>query len=282
MADVWTARAQQHQARVDRLLGGYFSDRARGRTHPVIDFLFTYYNLKPGQLQRWHPGFGHALVGPQAAEYEHLRGYVRTADGVTVSREHLNHRRSTIEYVRDLLTATAGRPPVLGCFGLHEWAMVYKTDDIRHRGVALRLDTAATNAVVESMPMRCTHYDAYRFFTDAARPRNATDLSRNAQMVNEQPGCLHAGMDLYRFAAKLLPLVDSDLLMDAFELAFAARELDMRASPYDLSDYGYRPVMIETASGRAEYVKHQGELSRRAVSVRSEIIAAARNLLGHL
>ena len=48
------------------------------------------------------------------------------------------------------------------------------------------------------------------------------------------------------------PLLDSDIVMDAFELAYAARALDMRASPYDMRGLGYQPVRIETPSGRAD------------------------------
>jgi hypothetical protein len=129
------------------------------------------------------------------------------------------------------------------------------------------------------MPLRCTHFDAFRFFTGPARPRNAVQLTRLGQMEAEQPGCLHAGMDLYRFAAKLLPLIDSDLLMDAFELAWAARELDMRASPYDLREFGYEPVQIETALGRAEYVRGQAALAERATVVRTALLARCEELL---
>jgi hypothetical protein len=86
-------------------------------------------------------------------------------------------------------------------------------------------------------------------------------------------------MDLYKFAAKLLPLVDSELLMDAFELAYAARELDMCASPYDLRDFGYEAVAIETASGRAEYTRRQADLSRRAAGVRTALLDRCRELL---
>ena len=42
-------------------------------------------------------------------------------------------------------------------------------------------------------------------------------------------------MDLYKWCYKLGPLIESELLMDCLELAADARELDMRASPYDLS-----------------------------------------------
>ena len=57
----------------------------------------------------------------------------------------------------------------------------------------------------------------------------------------EQPGCLHAGMDVYKWAFKLTPLVPSDLVADAFDLAREIRVLDMEASPYDLRELGYDP-----------------------------------------
>ncbi|SUA43690.1 Uncharacterised protein [Nocardia africana] len=87
-------------------------------------------------------------------------------------------------------------------------------------------------------------------------------------------------MDLYKWAFKLVPLIDSDLLLDCFALACAAREIDMRASPYDLTDYGYRPIPIETPSGRAEYVRAQSELARRAEPLRTELLGRCRALLG--
>ena len=69
-------------------------------------------------------------------------------------------------------------------------------------------------------------------------------------------------MDLYKWAYKLLPATPSELVADCFELAVAVRELDMRASPYDLAELGYPPVRIETPAGRAEYVARAGRLRR--------------------
>jgi hypothetical protein len=132
------------------------------------------------------------------------------------------------------------------------------------------------------MPLRCTHFDAFRFFTHSAQPRNRLQLSRADQLAAEQPGCVHAAMDLYKFAGKLLPLIDSDLLMDAFELAFAARKLDMCASPYDLRAVGYEPVPVESAGGRAEYVRQQAELTERATGVRLSLLAQSKKLLAWL
>jgi len=208
-------------------------------------------------------------------------GYCRTGHAVTVDSDLLARRRTTIVFVVGLLNATASRPAHLGCFGLHEWAMVYRAapGDVRHRGVPLRLGNAGTDAVVDSMPLRCTHFDAFRFFTDPARSRNRAQLTRDQQVDSEQPGCLHAVMDLYKWCAKLVPLLDSDIVMDAFELAHAARVLDMRASPYDLQAFGYQPVRVETPSGRAEYVREQILIGKRAVVVRDTLLARCRALL---
>lgn len=276
----WLPRRDRHRRRVDGLLGGYRRQRANGRSNPVIDFLFTYYNLTPGQLRRWHPGFGVTLAGPESQEYANLRGYKQSRSGVCVEPDHLARRRPTVEYVARLMAATASRPAHFSCFGLHEWAMVYRAtpEQIRHNA-PLRLGQDGTDAAVESMPLRCSHFDAFRFFTDSARSRNAVQLSRADQIGVEQPGCLHAAMDLYRFAGKLLPLVDSDLLLDTFELAYQARELDMSASPYDLRAFGYDPIPVETAAGRAEYVRQQGAIARRSAGIRASLQKRCENLL---
>ena len=71
-------------------------------------------------------------------------------------------------------------------------------------------------------------------------PMPRCSRSSEGQVASEQPGCLHAGMDLYKWAAKLGPLVASELLLDCLDLAADARAVDMRASPYDLTDYGFQ------------------------------------------
>nr|WP_244198016.1 3-methyladenine DNA glycosylase [Nocardia neocaledoniensis] len=273
----WRALARAHRERLDRLVGPYLERRAAGTTHPVIDFLFTYYGNKPSQLRRWHPGFGIGMA--DAHDYAGARGYHRVGDAVfTADPAYLAKRRDTIEFVARLLNATAARPAQLSCFGLHEWAMVYRTDEVRHQQVPLRLGHAGTDAVVESMSLRCTHFDAFRFFTPEAVGRNSEPLTRADQLLREQPGCLHANMDLYKWGFKLAPLISSDLLLDCFELACTARELDMRASPYDLRDLGYEPVRIETPPGRAEYVRAQAAISESAEVLRDRLRLACTEL----
>ncbi|MFC9894964.1 3-methyladenine DNA glycosylase [Nocardia sp. NPDC127579] len=275
----WRARAAEHRARLDRLVGPYLDRRAAGSAHPVIDFLFTYYGHKPAQLRRWHPGFG--VVLGAAGEYDGARGYHRVEAGHTADPAFLAKRRDTVEFAANLLRATAARPAQLSCFGLHEWAMVYRTDDVRHQQVPLRLGRAGTDAVVESMSLRCTHFDAFRFFTPEAVGRNAQPLTRADQVEREQPGCLHANMDIYKWSFKLAPLTASDLVLDCFELACAARELDMRASPYDLGDYGYEPIPIESPAGRAEYVRRQAAIADRSAGLRERLRTVCEALLAH-
>ena len=254
---------------MDAFCAPHLARRRAGVAHPVWDFLFSYYNLRPRLLRRWHPGYATVLAGDSADRFLRITGYRRTADGVTVGDEHLTDRAGTVEFVAELLTATAGRTPRLNCFGLHEWAMVYRAPDVRHTQVPLRLGPAGTDAVVESMPLRCSHFDAFRFFTDPAADRNDERLTRDRQIATEQPGCLHAAMDCYKWAYKLGPLVPAELVLDCLELAADARLLDMRASPYDLGEYGFEPIAVETPAGRAEYVRAQQQIAERAAPLRA-------------
>jgi len=195
----WADHEAAHAERVDRLLAGHLSRRARGEKHPVEDFLHTYYSHSPGRFRRWHPGPGVVLEGAAGMPRASWRFYRTVGDGVEVDvRAFLDQRGATLEFVRTLLAATLDRPASIGCLALHEWAMVYRLGphEVRHTGLRLRLGHAATDAVVESHPIRCTHYDAFRFFTEPARPRNGLRPTREAQVDLEQPGCLHAGMDL--------------------------------------------------------------------------------------
>jgi hypothetical protein len=274
----WRARQREHRDRVARWTLPHRERRRLGAAHPVLDFLFTYYSYRPTRLERWHPGPGVTLTG-DAAEFLRWPGYRRTGDGVCFDPALLPaERRATGEFVLRLLRATAARPARLGCFGLHEWAMVYRDDSPRHEQLPLRLGAAGTDAVVESMPLRCTHHDAFRFFTPPARPRNESTPTRAGQVDAEQPGCLHATMDVYKWAYKLAPATPSELVADCFELAAEVRELDMRASPYDLSALGYPAVAIETPAGRAEYARAQAGFADRAVPLRARLVEVAEQV----
>lgn len=287
----WQRAAQAHQRRADALTADHRQRRAQGRSHPVHDFLFTYYTLSPAKLRRWVPGPEVVLAGadPDPARWRwHRQVMIATADradehrrGLLLDTEALAAARgNAARFVRELLTRTAARPAQHGCFGLHEWAMVYRapTEQVRHPW-PLRLGAAGTDAVVRAHSLRCTHVDAYRFFTADAAPRNAVRPTRQHQVTLEQPGCLHAGMDLYKWAYTLGPAVPGDLLLDAFELASDIRVMDMRGSPYDLRDLGLSAVAIETPAGKAEYVAAQRAFTARAGTLRDRLLGACQRLL---
>ena len=142
--------------------------------------------------------------------------------------------------------------------------MVYRLDpsDVRHAGWPLRLGAAGTDAVVDSHQIACSHFDAHRFFTPEAAPLNALTPTRESQTALEQPGCLHAGMDLYKWAHKLVPAVPSDLVLDCFELARDIRTLDMRAAPYDLRELGLRAGVHRDPGGQGRVCRRPARLLR--------------------
>ena len=70
----WRAAAAAHEARAGRYADPFAQRRARHEVHPVEDFLFTYYTLKPGQFKRWHPGAGIILLdAPERASWRFYR-----------------------------------------------------------------------------------------------------------------------------------------------------------------------------------------------------------------
>jgi hypothetical protein len=278
----WQSRAVQHAERADGLTQPHRRRRSSGEAHPVEDFLYTYYPTSPSTLRRWHPGVGAALrpaaEGP--APHTAWRFYSADDDGSVALdvQAFLAARGETVAFVRRLLTATASRPAHLGCFGLHEWAMVYGERERRHP-LPLRLGQAGTDAVVDAHQLGCTHFDAFRFFTPAARPLNRTPLTRASQVDTDQPGCLHAAMDCHKWSMKLGPAVPGELALDCFELARDVRLLDMQASPYDLSPLGLAPVPIETAEGKAEYVARQRAFAERSARLRTRLVDVCDTLL---
>lgn len=301
----WDDRATAHRERIAAYTEPLMDLHSAGVRHPVHDFLFSYYSLTPSALQRWHPGAGVVLAadpdaGPERGGHPVPAGgagaegpaptvtggrFYRwleprpglTAGGWTVDVAGFSERRgSMVEFAHRILRRTGQRPARLGCFGLHEWAMAYRSEvhGVRHSTVPLRLGADETDRVVEQNRITCTHVDAFRFYAPEAAPLNELQPTRATQVDLEQPGCLHANMDLYKWAYKLLPAVSSDLVADCFELAWRIRTVDMRASPYDLADWDLEPIRIETPSGRAEYVRHQRGFAEEANALRVRLLDA--------
>ncbi len=272
---VWRARARAHLSRVQPWTQPRRERRARGEAHPVYDFLFQYYSYSAGHLETWHPAPHELLLDtPDARELYTAPVYCAKDGVIRRDADAISTRcRAKLAAVLQVLTATRDRPPNFFCYGIHEWAMVYGGHDVRHAHIApLRLPQAQINALVESRPVACSHFDAFRFFAPEAKPLNRIPLEWTTRYDMEQPGCIHANMDLYRWAFTSMPWIGSDLLWQCFELAAELRVLDMQAGPYDLRSMGFEPVQVETADGRHEYQRRQRELSARGCVLRDRLI----------
>ena len=281
--DEWLPRAEAHRARVERFAAPFVERRMAGKKHPIEDFLFTYYTHKPGQLQRWHPGAGVVLEGPAAAERLAWKFYAPAGhDGGAVldAPAFASARAEAVGFARTILAGTAARPAQFSCFGLHEWAMAYRSAEngIRHEYLPLRLGAAGTDRVVEEHRIRCTHFDAFRFYAPQAAPLNELQPTRETQRELEQPGCLHANMDLYKWAYKLTPAVPSELLMDAS--SWRGRSAPWTCGPPRTTSpgWGHAPIRIETAEGKAEYVRAQKRFAERADGLRARLLEVAEAL----
>jgi hypothetical protein len=278
----WLARRAAHEQRVRGWTDEHQIRAARGEKHPVHDFLFSYYAFRVAWLRRWHPGPDVILTGDAAREFLRWPEYHETTDGVGLDPAALpGHRRAFVTWLHVLLTTMQSRPAFYGCFGLHEWAMVYRQtpEEVRHNAWPLRVPPAELSRIVEAAPLACTHFDAFRFFTAPAKPLNRLQPARDTVPQHEQRGCLHANMDLYKWAFKLAPFTPAELIADCFALARDIREVDMQASPYDLQPLGFAPIAVETPAGRIEYERHQRDFAARGEPLRARLVTLCERLL---
>jgi len=129
-AATWKAAAKAHHKRSTALLRG--ATLTTAGSHPIFNFIFTYLGADRGALCRWSPGPSAVLVAGMARSNEphlwHGIGVRRLGEddcsypvGAARAGAGKAWRRTA-----SLLSNTAKRPPNLQCFGLHEWAMLYR------------------------------------------------------------------------------------------------------------------------------------------------------------
>jgi len=292
----WTKRANSHRMRIRDLLGGMYYDRKVHDRHPIYNFIFNYYRFRPkATIERFSAGidvgveFVEDLYLAPPSKYLSVRNGLIEIDPVKLFNEKSIQR---IRNVHTLLDIVQRRVPSFSCFGVHEYAMLHS--GARHSyfqsGVLkLRMSQQEIDAVVERAPIRCTHFDAIRHFPDSSSKMCVIKTSPQSRTRNEQAGCIHTNLDLFKFSLRLWPFASSELVADALELAIRARELDMRASPYDLSsvsdfqelkcDFNLTPILIETESGRAEFRDATMALYRDSLPIRQDLIDVASCVL---
>jgi hypothetical protein len=274
----WSQRAYLHGELVNPTANTFLQRRSLGQKHPVYDFLFTYYRFSPTKLKQWVPSFEETLIVEENGKLPCFSEYWFELHNNTLCLNPLRlqgQAMALVTFIEELCHTILERTPRFGCFGLHEWAMVYRLshEELRHADYPLRLSPEELARFVESQHLCCTHYDAYRFFTPQAESLNLFKPTLQNRLQNEQAGCLHANMDLYKWATKLWPWIGSEFIAKTFLHALEGRELDMRASPYDLQAEGYAPICIETEEGRKEYQLLQQQYTQNALGLRQELAA---------
>jgi hypothetical protein len=274
----WHQLRAEHKAIVLPWISPRLERRSRQESHPVDDFLFEYYPISTNKLLNWHPGFGFALSATETDVEEFPSGSYEFADDqIQIRHEWLIKNQEAAAELITFLSSTQERSIRSGCFGLHEWAMVLGAEDVRHEKWPLRLSQDQIRATIDEVGLRCTHFDAFRFFTPIAAPLNPLQLTPIDRNEVEQPGCLHANMDLYKHAQRVAPIVGSKIVRDAFALAKDIRTVDMQTAPYDLADLGVVPIPVETQAGREEFSNLQIGFAQRAQILRTELIAALKS-----
>jgi hypothetical protein len=272
-------KQHQHSIVVNQLLSDYLENREHGKKHPVYDFLFDYYSFRPSLLDRYSPGISVGISNdcesfedftfPNKNYYSNI--YEKNIWNMQTS-SLTTKRKESLTWLITLLENTQMNEPQFGCLGLHEWAMLYKNEtNVRHV-IPLRVSSKELQQIVESKSLKCTHFDAFRFFTKDANPLNKTSLTKEHRIHLEQSGCVHSNMDIYRWAHKFYPWVSSELILEAFYLAIEARTIDMQASPYDVSTIGLYPIKIETKQGAEDYISLQKKLSTKGNPIRAKLI----------
>ena len=276
----WSSMKSNHESELGLLLDPYLEKRSRQLKDPVLDFLFEYYPFRPAHLKRWSPGIGRSLQYHDQDKLPEISELSILENRAYLDATYLPQKRvASAKWIVRMLQKSNQKKPLFGCFGMHEWAMVYKAENVRHQQIPLRLSDKEIADFVESRPLLCTHFDAFRFFTEKAKPMNKHLLDRDHFEEMEQPGCVHSNMDLYKWAFKLYPWISGELLREAFLNAVKARRIDMRASPYDAQSFGLEPIRIETDEGRIEYVNRQMEIHESSKPIRERLISELERLI---
>lgn len=278
----WSHRAQEHFQKTSRWTKPHRQRRSLQQKHPIDDFLFDYYSFRPSLLEKWSPGFGVFLKEASPVDLPIPREWTETTHdhhkGITLSPEQFPiHRRESFKWIIQLLEITLQRSPQWGCYGLHEWAMVYRIPEVRYPEVPLRMSAKDLASFVESQSLVCTHYDAFRFYTPEAKPLNRHALEKSNRLDFEQSGCLHVNMDLYKWHYKFFPWVPSEWVLESFILALEARQIDMRASPYDFRSWGIDPIPIETPEGKLCYIESQKSIYQKSLPLRKRLFEFYKN-----
>ena len=174
----WAVSAMAHKLRVEKLLQG---NLYKDPNHPIYNFIFNYFFFKPSTLFQYSAGLDAILALDESFQkFLNPKGLSKNSDGIFYDPNlhfRTQNQKESITFTLSLLQSVYGRAPSFCCFGLHEWAMLYRVNESGNmpskcsprQALPLRLSQDDIKKIVESNNIRCSHIDAFRFFTPLAR-----------------------------------------------------------------------------------------------------------------
>lgn len=220
MKETWLQAAKEERNRVNRLLN---PNDYQDRNHPIYNFIFVYFFFNRKILFQYSPGIHVEIEGVHDSQELMSINLAPELQSVSSQRNFLaissNEKKISKKFLQrtlHLLKSIQSKLPSFWCFGLHEWAMQYNsiqqtsTKNSTFQSLPLRVTQQQIESLLNpprhenqySVPrLRCTHYDAIRFFTPSSVPLNAVSPSPTRLTVDQfdQPGCIHVNMDLFKY-----------------------------------------------------------------------------------
>jgi hypothetical protein len=229
----WIETARCEQVRIRSLLSP--ATIYQDRNHPIYNFIFIYFFFNQKILFQYSPGMNVEIEMESDIEQLASLNLVPELQPIDPHSSHYFHisfqqKKITKKFLQRTLTllkSVESKLPSFWCFGLHEWAMLYHSSQLPSstpkpssslfqslplRVTAQQIESLINPSSSSTQPsplprLRCTHFDAIRFFTPSSLPLNAITPTPTRKTVHQfdQPGCVHVNMDLFKYGICLLP-----------------------------------------------------------------------------
>lgn len=159
----WHKQRAEYAGSIVPFTSNYRQRKGKGLSHPIYDSDLPITLFLQPSLKR-HPGYGAVLeVKDESQAKELLENplYKKKQSGASLlniflSIEKIRERElKQLTWISTLSRNINQRAPRFSCLGLHEWAMVYKSQE--HHPYPLRLSNSEIESFLDSSTIACSH-----------------------------------------------------------------------------------------------------------------------------